>query len=236
MLVHFLVTRKMLRKTAIMVGSFWIAMACAPTSTAAPLKANVAKVDITPPPNQLLWGYPERVKPASGTLDPLYARVLVLESGGERLAWVDLDLGRAFGSDSISYLREIARKTSGITHLLVQATHTHSGPVVLNAYPNGVPAWEIATLEKIGTAIATAAEGLTDISVSTGYGQADIGYNRRSINADGTVSMLWRNLTHSPTSPRDSTVAILRIDTIDGQPLAILVNYACHPVVLGHNQ
>lgn len=227
----------MLRKTAMLVGCCWITILSVQFGFGASLRAGVAKVDITPPPNQSLWGYAERVKPASGTLDPLYARVLVLESQGTRLAWVDLDLGRTFGADAISHLRDAVRKSSGISHLLVQATHTHSGPVVLEAYPNGAPnhAWEIATIEKIAKAIAAATGALVDVNIGIGYGQADIGYNRRWINAEGTVSMLWTNLTHLPTSPRDPTVTVLRIDTANGQPLAILVGYACHAVVLGEN-
>jgi hypothetical protein len=47
--------------------------------------------------------------------------------------------------------------------------------------------------------------------------------------------MMWRNLTHIPTSPVDPTVGVLRIDTADGKPMAILANYACHPVVLEMN-
>src|SRR5438093_7285378 len=63
----------------------------------APLKAGVAKVDITPPTGVLMWGYFDRLTPSKATLDPLYARVLVLEAGETRLALVALDLGRAFG-------------------------------------------------------------------------------------------------------------------------------------------
>jgi hypothetical protein len=60
---------------------------------AATLRAGAAKADITPPAGELMWGYEDRLKPATGTLDPLYARVLVLESGEKRLALVTLDLG-----------------------------------------------------------------------------------------------------------------------------------------------
>jgi hypothetical protein len=42
-----------------------------------------------------------------------------------------------------------------------------------------------------------------------------------------------RNPERIPTSPLDATLGILRVDTLDGKPLAVLVNYACHPVVLG---
>ena len=47
--------------------------------------------------------------------------------------------------------------------------------------------------------------------------------------------MMWSNPTRIPTSPVDPTVAVLRLDRLDGTPLAILVNYACHPVVIMAN-
>jgi len=69
--------------------------------------------------------------------------------------------------------------------------------------------------------------------LGTGYGRVYIGYNRRQVNSDGTVTMLWQNPTRIPTAPFDPRVGVIRLDTTDGKPLAILVNYACHAVVFG---
>src|SRR5437899_10137775 len=119
----------------------------------ATLKAGVSKVDITPPAGLPMWGYGSRKSPSTGTLDPLFARVLVLEAGETRLALVALDLGRCFGPASLARLREAARKSSGISYLLVVASHTHAGPVIQDEYPSGqVPAWETADLDKIEAA------------------------------------------------------------------------------------
>ncbi len=222
---------------ALSIGVGWClaALIAASVCRAASLRAGVAKVDITPPPGQLLYGYSERRTPAQGALDLLYARVLVVEAGENRLAWVDLDLGRPFGPESIREIREAARNSSRISCLLVEATHTHSGPAVMDAYRGARPAWETAAIGKIERAISEAAGRLVEARIGTGYGEAIIGYNRRWVNLDGTVSMLWRNLTHIPTFPVDPTVGVLRIDTAGGRPMAVLVNYACHPVVLGMN-
>ena len=85
-----------------------------------------------------------------GTLDPLYARVVVLEAEGKRLALVTLDLGRVFGPASLAGLRERLAKTSGISLLLITASHTHSGPNILDEYPSHrPPSWEAADLDKI---------------------------------------------------------------------------------------
>lgn len=200
----------------------------------AALKAGVAKVDITPPAGVQMWGYFDRLTGAVSTLDPLYARVLVLETGETRLALVALDLGRTFGPAALERIREAARKSSGMSYVLVAASHTHAGPVILDAYPDGqTPAWETADLEKIEKAIDEAHQHAVDAQLGTGHGVVYIGYNRRRVNPDGSVTMFWTNPTQVPTSPIDPTVSVLRVDTADGKPLAVLVNYACHPVVFG---
>jgi len=203
----------------------------------AALRAGVARADITPPPGEQLWGFESRHKPATGTLDPLYARVLVLEAGAEsaprRLALVTLDLGRSFGPASLARLREAAKRTSGIECLLVAASHTHSAPVIRDDYPEQPPAWEQAALDKIGRAIAEASAALQPARIGVGTGAVYIGHNRLRVNPDGTVSWFERNLTRIPTAPVDPTVTVLRIDRTDGTPLAVLTNYACHPVVFG---
>ncbi|MFZ0518071.1 MAG: neutral/alkaline non-lysosomal ceramidase N-terminal domain-containing protein [Acidobacteriaceae bacterium] len=202
-------------------------------ASAADMKAGVAKVDITPPVGTKMWGYFDRLKGAEGTIDPLYARVLVLEAQGKRLAYVDLDLGRTFGPGSLDQLRSTAKRDSGIDYLIVQAIHTHAGPVILDDYPSGPPAWETADLGKIGLAIHNATEQLVPVRLGVGYGETYIGYNRRQLNPDGTVTMLWNNSARIPTWPVDPTITVLRIDRMDGLPLAILVNYAAHPVTFG---
>ena len=201
---------------------------------AAEFKAGAARVDITPPPGLPMYGYFDRTALSKGTLDPLYARVLVLEAEGKRVALVTLDLGRVFGPASLASLRERLAKTSGISLLLITASHTHSGPNIVDEYPsNHPPAWESADLDKIAGAVAEACAHLTEARLGTGYGRAYIGYNRRRVFPDGTVSMFWTNPDKVPTSPVDPTVSVLRVDTAAGKPLAILVNYACHPVVFG---
>ncbi len=200
----------------------------------ATLKAGAAKIEITPPAGLAMWGYGSRKLPSTGTLDPLYARVLVLETGETRLALVALDLGRPFGPASIARLRESAKKTSGISYVLVTASHTHSGPVIQDEYPTGnVPEWEGAALEKIGTAIDDAHRHAVEARLGTGYGVASVGHNRLRVNPNATVSWFERNKTMAPTAPVDPTVSVLRIDSLEGKPLAIVVNYSCHPVVFG---
>jgi hypothetical protein len=199
----------------------------------AQLRAGVAKVDITPKTHEPLWGFEDRTDPATGTLDPLNAHILVLEAGGKRLALVTLDLGRTFGEPSLDYLKEVVSKSSGISCLLLSASHTHGAPVIKDEYAGARPEWEQRALDGIAAAIKTTSDHLQDARIGSGTGSVFIGHNRLRVNDDGTVSWFERNPTMVPTSPVDPTVTVLRIDDRAGAPLAILINYACHPVVLG---
>jgi neutral ceramidase len=215
------------------LGLWFLILALAGPAQGGPLKAGVAKVDITPPPGLPLWGFEDRKAPATGARDPLYARVLVLETAGTRIALVALDLGRPFGPASMERLRAGARRTSGISYVLAVASHTHSAPVISDSYPRGTPPWEAATLDKIVKAIDQAYRQEVEARLGTGYGVTYIGHNRLRHNPDGSVSWFERNTTRIPTAPIDPTVSVLRLDNGEGRPLAILVNYACHPVIFG---
>jgi hypothetical protein len=207
-------------------------LSCSYIAQAASLRAGVARVEITPPGGEQMWGYESRTKPATGTLDSLYARVLVLEAGNERVGLVTLDLGRVFGPASLDQLRSAAQRFQ-ISCLLVSASHTHAGPVVQDASRDGTPMWERRALSGIQDSLKRATENLADARIGIGYGNTYIGHNRLKVNENGTVSWFEVNQTRIPTAPVDPIVSVLRIDRANGGPMAILVNYSCHPVVFG---
>jgi hypothetical protein len=209
----------------------------APARSAEALRAGAAQVDITPAPGLEMYGFFNRItehRVASGTLDPLFARVLVLQAGDRRLALVTLDLGRTFNEAWLERLRAAVRDDSRVDAVIVAASHTHSGPNILDVYPDGrPPPWEDEALEKVTRAVHQAAAALEPARIGTGYGNAFIGYNRRQVDPAGHVTMRWRNPEKVANGPVDSTVGVIRVDRGDGTPIAILVNYACHPTVLG---
>jgi hypothetical protein len=130
-------------------------------------------------------------------------------------------------------LKEVVSKSSGISCLLLSASHTHAGPVIKDEYAGAPPEWEQKALDAIAAAIKTASDNLQVARIGSGTGSVFIGHNRLRVNDDGTVNWFERNPTMVPTSPVDPTVTVVRIDDRNGVPLAILINYACHPVVLG---
>jgi hypothetical protein len=124
-----------------------LALALPAGAVAAGLEAGVATVDITPATGIGMYGFANRKGGATGVLDPLMARVLVLEAGEKRLALVAMDLGEPLAGTWIEALRAKAATTSGISYVLVAATHTHSGPRIRDEYPpRQPPDWESLVL------------------------------------------------------------------------------------------
>ena len=191
------------------------------------LRAGVAVRDITPEPGVAMWGYSGRKGPATGTLDPLMARALVLSAGEECVALVTMDLGRVPMPSALARIRKRAAK-KGVRHAVFCASHTHHGPVIEEE--DRPYAKRIERL--IGDAIEEAAGRLQEAQVGWGTAPLDIGHNRRFIK-DGRCYMMWRNEERVPTSPVDREAGIIRVDSTNGTPLAVLVHHACHPVVLG---
>jgi neutral ceramidase len=198
---------------------------------AEPLLAGVASQDITPPPGLRMWGYSNRTEGATGTLDPLMARCVVLKAGDQSAAIVTLDLGRTPEDSVLAEVRKRTTAECGIKNLFVTASHTHAAPSLEGTSDN-----PNAFGEKVGEAIASlvckAAKSLVPVHIGVGRGTADLAHNRRRFLPDGRVAMQWRNVEREPTEPVDSEFAVLRLDRQNGTPLAVLFHYACHPVVL----
>jgi neutral ceramidase len=224
-----------------MTGSFSLAFTCALTMVLLSstvnaddetLRAGVATVDITPAPGQRLWGYSTRTHGATGTLDPLFAKAVVLRAGDQAAAIVALDLGRTPEEAVLAQVRERTRAECGISNLFVTASHTHHAPAMENP-PEATNPYADRVGQQIADIIVAAARRLEPVQIGVGRGMADFSHNRRKHLPDGRVAMQWRNAEHEPTEPVDRQYATIRLDRADGTVLAVLYHYACHPVVLG---
>ena len=205
--------------------------AAAVFAAAAELSAGTARVEITPPVGFPMGGYGARQGASTGVHDPLFATVLLLKAEGVSAAIVSCD-ALSFPSERMLTL---ARERKLADHVLIAATHTHSGPITWGdkSWPKPDRSWFADAEDKILSAIEEASKKLFTARVAAGFGEIYLGHNRRKVSADGKVTMLWRNAERAPTSPIDPTVGVIRVDDETGKPRAVIVNYACHAVVLG---
>ena len=195
------------------------------------LTVGVARADITPPIGVWLAGFGGRFAPADGIRDVLYCTALVLESDGQKAAIIGNDI-IGVDIDLMPRIRELTAKWTGIDadHLLVNASHTHCGPATVRGMRTGQmdDAYCGVLARRIATAVAQADAARQPASLRYGTQHVAVSINRRQRKTDGGMG-----IGKNPGGPVDHTVRILRIDGQDGRPLAIVFNYACHPVSLG---
>lgn len=207
------------------------------------LRAGVARVTVTPPIRIPMMGFAGR-GPAAGIHDDLTATALVLEgspvqpggsaqgAGISRLAIIACDL-LFLRPEEVHAVREAVGRLTDVPpdHVAIACSHTHYGPLTEPGREERAPQVEsyLANLVHL-LAGAVAMAGATAVPCRLGYGQGEvrIGINRRERTADGRII-----LGQNPSGPVDPRVAVLRIDGVDGRPLAAVLNYACHPVSLG---
>jgi hypothetical protein len=192
---------------------------------AAQYRAGASRIDITPRAGHAMGGYSARQGVAKGTHDPLQATVLVLESNGQKLAWIAADL-RSFVSTRVG--AEVKRRF-GIGHTILSVSHTHSGPLTWES----PTAWYAEAENRMIEAVGAALKQMEPATLAVSTGSVYLGFNRRKVSEDGKVEMRWRNEAKGPSHPVDPEFTVLTVKRRAGDPLAVVVNYACHPSILG---
>lgn len=184
-----------------------------------------AKRDITPQQPMPMWGYGARHAVLSqGALDTLYAKALVVHAGGDKLALVGLDLGRGPTRAMTDRIRQEISEKARIEHVLMTGSHTHHGPCI-----------ELLDQEGFG-------KGTFDDAVA--YNQrlpgllieAVLEADKNAVPAKMSVvskEMTYNRNRQMKREPKitDPMLAVMRFDDEAGKPIAILVNYAAHPVM-----
>ncbi|MFO0950078.1 MAG: hypothetical protein U0835_02790 [Isosphaeraceae bacterium] len=212
-----------------------------PQARAAEARAGAAAVVITPEPGTPMAGY-YFAREAEKVHDDLYAKALVIESGGAKTALVALDL-ISTTRDLVEDARREVEKATGIPggSVMISATHAHTGPVLRGRgvrdvalggnsdlslkFREGLPA-------KIAEAVRQADAKLAPARLFVGHGhEASIAFNRRFHRTDGTVGWNPGKLNPriiKPAGTTDPDVPIVYAETTSGKPIATYVNYAVH--------
>ena len=196
-------------------------------------RAGAASVDITPTGSLWMAGFAARTRPAQGTALPLRARALAIQAGeGPPAILVTADLLGVTARLSEAVYAGIARRHHiPRSALLVNASHTHCGPIVDEqlavAYELTAAQWqavrdytaslEHSLLELVDRALA----GIRPATLAFSIGTARFARNRR--------------VQFSPDGPVDHAVPVLRVSDADGSPIAIVFGYACHNTTLRHD-
>jgi len=194
------------------------------------LQAGIGRATITPPLGTWLCGFGNREHGCDAILDDLYATTLVLANDETAIAIIGCDVC-GLPTQQVATLRALVTERTGIpaANVLINTSHTHSGPIT-SAGDDMSPrdlAYTTTLIHAIAGSVEMAQQDLEACRITHGAGSVAANVNRRVLRG-GKVATMGENLGGAI----DRTLQMLRIDTVEGEPLAALVHYACHPVVL----
>jgi len=193
------------------------------------LRVGAARVDITPAANP--------TNPPTGKYEHehLCVRAIVLDNGETRAALIGGDAGGFADNIWGPASKQIAAELKcPVENIVMSATHSHSAGFGPPPRPGqgGQPAAPAANqpappvVGQIVDAVRQARAKLQPAKFGFGTGFSYLNVNRDNIDSQ---THKW---TQAPNleAPSDKTVAVLKFESMVGEPIAVYVNYAMHPV------
>ncbi|GAB4020048.1 hypothetical protein GCM10028808_59900 [Spirosoma migulaei] len=201
-------------------------------------KAGTASMVITPKEPQWQAGYASRTHAADGKIHDLWAKALALEDEtGKRAVLVTTDM-LGFPKAMSDRIRERLNSQFGLSkaQIILNSSHTHSGPVLDNALQDIYPldATEQAKINRysrwleaqIVTLVGQAFQKLEPVALFSQNGVTRFQVNRRN-NKEGAL------LEQTELKgPNDYAVPVIKVVDARGKLKTIVFGYACHPTVL----
>jgi hypothetical protein len=170
-------------------------------------------VDITPAQSELPKNY-------EGIHDHIHSRALVIDNGGSTAALITVDAGSVPDPIWQAVTKQLESELGIPTkNVMLTATHTHSVP--------GQAAGPYAA--KIVESVRLAKQRLAPARVGYGTGVSYINVNRNII--DPKTRRWWEGPNYD--GPSDKTVAVIKFESLNGEPIAVYYNYAMHAVAAG---
>lgn len=190
------------------------------------LVAGSTQVDITPSSPCFLWGYPNVERMSTGVYDSLMSSSLYLSDGRLEFLFIANDL--IFVSKELCHrIRQKITEETGIPAeaILISATHTHSGPTIVNYLSNThdplVPEADVEYLEFL---VRKVVQGACESVRCTA--EAEVGQVYVNIEGVGTNR-------EDPAGPNDCRASLLIARTRgELKPIGAMIVYGMHPTVL----
>lgn len=212
---------------AAVIATTLAVIAPAPTARAAtPFTVGAAKVDITPSDadiaagNIWLGGFgncADTDRKATGVLDRIHARAIVISDGTTTVAWVVTDVpGQS--NRRVTSIQDKAATATGIPkrNIMVAAQHTHSGP----------------DMQGIWCGVSDSYKSFYDQRVADAVSQAHADRRPATLHA-GTRKLTGMNSEHRGWGFTDEDLATVQAVDGAGAPIATWVTFAAHATFLG---
>lgn len=227
-----------MRALVFLLVAAWPSQAAIVPAQTGSLRAGAFKVDITPAADAALpmSGYAGRTEGFKSIHDNLNVRAIVVDDGATQAALIGCEV---IGI-SAALWEKVADRLNSETkiprdNIMLAAVHTHAAPAIgtYNEPAEGDAARKRAEyVQKVEDAVLTAVRraqaNLQPARIGFGTGKANVNTNRRARDGSGG----WM-LGNNPDDVSDKTVAVIKFETVSGEPIAVFSNYAVHGTVLG---
>lgn len=206
------------------------------------LKCGMSEINITPPLGLSIPGY-FTGREATGIKDDLFAKALVADDGNVTAVIIAVD-SLCVDRDVVEKIRKRASELTNIDpgNIMISATHTHTGTPVLSRFAGPEEEKYMDTyIKKVADAAVIAYNKREPVKIGFGLGhEEDISFNRRFYMKD-TGKVMTNPGVGNPFIDKaegsiNPEVVVMRIDDIQGNPIGVLTNFACHPDVVGGNE
>lgn len=205
----------------------------------------VAVSDITPPTGTWLAGYAMRDHPAEGVIHPLWVKAIAIQDAQkETVVIVSSDI-LGFPVELSQRIKQRVKDKKGIepADIVLNSSHTHSGPVVykslMSLYPidegsevmNMIKNYTKELENKVVDTIINAVDHLEPGKLYRGNGVVRFAVNRRNNNESKIED------TYDLNGPIDHAVPIIVSKNVQDESVQVIVfGYACHATTLSGYQ
>ncbi|MDQ1583116.1 MAG: hypothetical protein QOF36_1170 [Microbacteriaceae bacterium] len=170
-----------------------------------------AVIEVPVPAGTPMSGFAARTEPSIGVHDALSVRALVIDD----VCWITLDV---CGLDEATCLRIRRASPLPTDQVVVSATHTHSGPCSMP--------------DRLGHADPVFVEALCRAAVEA-CTQATSRREMCSVSLEEVAGLGIAHNRRHPQAQIDPALQVMVFSTARGSVAAWLVQFPCHPVVLG---
>jgi len=192
-----------------------------------------ASIDVTPPVGTWMGGFGGRLHGAVSVHDPLCAKAIAVSDGSGTVLLISCDI-ISFSYDYVAEVcAEIGRRTGlGADQILLNTSHTHSGPLMhgVSGFGAANDVYAANLVQQLGGLAQMAVARQEPVRITSHRGPLQVGINRRERTPEGGT-----RIGRNPELIVDRCVDVLGCAGADGRRVALWFAHATHGVTLGGN-
>ncbi len=207
------------------------------------MKVAAKSIRITPPIGLSIGGNVRADDKSRGIHDDLFCNAVFFSKNDTDVLFLSFDL-LLLMLDQCHDIKQRVSKATGVPvqNIMVNVTHTHSGPDTGDIFKVERHSDAVEYLDK---AFANIAEELTDIRCEAEECDCyfacscieDLSFNRRLVMKDETLKMNWMGVNPEDvlrtTGPIDPQLSVFQVvSKASGQVKAMMINFTLHPAIL----